>query len=119
VMSSTRGSLVGSLAGRYPSLLPRLIDCRKLTETTFGRIGAPDTDGGKLPFVDARRARWKNRAGSLWFVFLGPIVAGMVAALSPFEIEVYSPWPSRVGYLMVLAVVWLAPLTLIWRREAD
>jgi hypothetical protein len=80
---------------------------------------APDTDGGRLAFVDARRARWRNRAGSLWLIFLGPIVAGIVAALSPFGIEVYSTWPSRVGYLMVLAVVWLAPLTLIWRREAD
>jgi hypothetical protein len=69
--------------------------------------------------VDARRARCRNRAGSLWLIFLSPIVAGIVAALSPFGIEVYSPWLSRVGYLMVLAVVWLAPLTLIWRREAD
>jgi uncharacterized membrane protein YhaH (DUF805 family) len=85
----------------------------------FGRIGAPDTDGGKLTFVDARRARWRNRAGWLWLILLGPIVAGIVAALSPFGIEVYSPWPSRVGYFMVLAVVWLAPLTLIWRREGD
>ncbi len=52
-------------------------------------------------------------------ILLGPIVAGIVAALSPFGIEVYSPWPSRVGYFMVLAFVWLAPLTLIWRREGD
>ncbi len=84
-----------------------------------GRIGAPDTGGGKLAFVDARGARWRNRAGWLWLILLGPIVAGIVAALSPFGIEVYSPWPSRVGYFMVLAVVWLAPLTLIWRREGD
>jgi hypothetical protein len=69
--------------------------------------------------VDAWRARWRNRAEWLWLVLLGPIVAGIVAALSPFGIEVNSHWPSRVAYLMVVAVVWLAPLTLIGRREGD
>jgi hypothetical protein len=82
-----------------------------VTEGAFGRIGAPDTDGGKLAFVNARWARWRNRAGWLWLILLGPIVAGIIAALSPFGIAVYSLWLSRVGYLMVLAVVWLAPLT--------
>jgi hypothetical protein len=90
-----------------------------VTEAAFGRIGAPDMDGGKLAFVYARWACWRNRAGWLWLILLGPIAGGIVAALSPFGIEVYSPWPSRVGYFMVLAVVWLAPLTLIWRREGD
>jgi hypothetical protein len=88
-------------------------------EAAFGRIGEPDHDGGRLAFVDARWARWRNRAGWLWLILLGPIVAGMVAALSPFGIAVHSPWPSRVGYFMVLAVVWLAPLTFIWRRDGD
>jgi hypothetical protein len=69
--------------------------------------------------VVEQRTRWRNRIGWLWLTVLGPIIGGIVAALSPFGIEVYSPWPSRVGYFMVLAVVWLAPLTLIWRREGD
>jgi len=73
---------------------------------------------GKLAFVDVRRARWKNRAGWLWLILLGPIVAGTVAALSPFAVA-DSAWPSRVGYLMVLAVVWLSPLLLIWQHDRD
>jgi hypothetical protein len=81
----------------------------------FGGGGDPRTVSGwggssvMLAFVDVRRARWKNSAGWLWLILLGPIVAGTVAALSPFAVA-DSAWPSRVGYLMVLAVVWLAPL---------
>jgi hypothetical protein len=69
--------------------------------------------------VDDGGARWRNRTGWLWLFFLGPVFAGVVATLSPFAIALSSSWPSRAGYLIVQAAVWIAPLTLIWRRDGD
>lgn len=68
--------------------------------------------------MDVREQRWTNRAGWLWLTLLGPTVGGIAAALSPFAIG-HSPWLSRLGYLIVVAVVWLAPLTLMWPYDRD
>jgi hypothetical protein len=59
-----------------------------------------------------------NRTGWLWLILLGPGVAGVVAALSPFA-AAHVALPSRIGYLVVLALVWLSPLRLIWTYERD
>jgi hypothetical protein len=68
--------------------------------------------------VDDGGARWRNRTGWLWLFFLRPVFAGVVATLSPFAIALSSSWPSRACYFIVLAAVWIAPLTLIGDETA-